>query len=119
MIKKPLYWVSGSKKELLSFPKLLIHDFGSALLACQLGKPVDSVKTLTQFRPHVLELLDRDRSGTYRVVFCAAFEGVIYVLHCFQKKSKSGIATPQQNLDLVAERLKKARQDYEENHSQR
>ena len=60
MSKKPLFWAGGAKKELLSFPKPLVHDFGAALLAVQLGRPVDSVKTLSEYRPHVLEILDHD-----------------------------------------------------------
>ena len=45
-----------------------------------------------------------------------AFEGMIYVLHAFQKKSPSGIRTAQTDIDLVGERLKRAREHYERNH---
>jgi phage-related protein len=34
-------------------------------------------------------------------------------LHCFQKKSKSGIKTPKADMDLIHARLKAAKQDFE------
>ena len=54
-----------------------------------------------------------DDTGTYRVVYTARLADVVYVLHAFQKKSKSGIKTPQEDVKLIAERLKRARADYE------
>ena len=50
---------------------------------------------------------------TYRAVYTVRFAGAVYVLHVFQKKSKSGIKTAQLDVDLVAQRLKRAQQDYE------
>ncbi|MGI8988757.1 MAG: type II toxin-antitoxin system RelE/ParE family toxin [Bryobacteraceae bacterium] len=46
-----------------------------------------------------------DRGGTYRVVYVAQFRGAVYVLHAFQKKAKSGIATLRRELDLIRQRL--------------
>ena len=56
----------------------------------------------------VIELRENDRSGTYRVIYTAEMAEFIFVLHAFQKKSKSGIATPKQEIDLVKRRLKEA-----------
>lgn len=56
-----------------------------------------------------LEIVEDDRSGTYRVVYVVEIEDCVYVLHAFQKKSKSGIATPKSELDLVSRRLKEVR----------
>lgn len=61
----------------------------------------------------VLEVVEDGRSETYRAVYTVKFAGWVYVLHCFQKKSKSGIKTPQQDLDLIRARLKAAWQDFE------
>lgn len=52
--------------------------------------------------------------GTYRAVYTVRFEGVVYVLHAFQKKSPSGIRTAKPDIKLIAERLKQARADHEE-----
>jgi phage-related protein len=40
------------------------------------------------------------------------FREAIYVLHVFQKKSKRGIATPEHEMALIRERLKRAREDH-------
>ena len=56
----------------------------------------------------VIELRETDRSGTYRVIYTVEVAELIFVLHAFQKKSKSGIATPKQDIDLIKRRLKEA-----------
>lgn len=62
----------------------------------------------------VIELRENDRSGTYRLVYTVEMAEFIFVLHAFQKKSKSGIATPKQEIDLVKRRLKEAEVLYKE-----
>ena len=61
----------------------------------------------------VLEVVEDSRGDTYRAVYTVKFAGWVYVLHCFQKKSKSGIKTPREDLELIHARLAAARQDYE------
>lgn len=51
-------------------------------------------------------------TNTYRAVYTVQFAGVVYVLHAFQKKAKRGIATPQQDMDLVKQRLLQAQAHY-------
>lgn len=55
---------------------------------------------------------------TYRAVYTVKLAGVVYVLHAFQKKSKQGIATPKQEIDLIETRLKRAKEHYAENYRQ-
>ena len=62
----------------------------------------------------MLEIVDDFDGNTYRVVYTVRFAGVVYVLHAFQKKSRRGIATPKSELDLIGQRLKRAREDYEQ-----
>jgi phage-related protein len=62
----------------------------------------------------VLEIVDDHDGDTYRAVYTVRFAGAVYVLHAFQKKSKRGIATPKAELDLIKQRLKRAREDYEQ-----
>ena len=64
--------------------------------------------TVPLCRVHHLELIEDDRSGTYRAVYTVRFETAIYVLHVFQKKSKHGKATPQRDMELVETRLARA-----------
>ena len=61
----------------------------------------------------VLEIVEDHRSDTYRAVYTVKFAGWVYVLHCFLKKSKTGIKTPKEDLDLINARLKAAKQDFE------
>ena len=56
----------------------------------------------------VLEVVESGAGSTCRAVYTVKIAGVVYVLHCFQKKSSSGIATPKPDIDLVRERLKAA-----------
>jgi len=55
-----------------------------------------------------LEILEDHRGDTYRAVYTVRFAAKVYVLHVFQKKSKHGVSTPQKDIDLIKERLKKA-----------
>ena len=61
----------------------------------------------------MLEVDEDFRSDTYRAVYTVKFAGWVYVLHCFQKKSKSGIKTPKEDMDMINARLKAAKQDFE------
>ncbi len=58
----------------------------------------------------VIEIVEDFEGDTYRAVYTVKFAEAIYVLHAFQKKSKSGIATPKHDLDLIEERLKRAKE---------
>lgn len=75
----------------------------------QAGDQHDDVKVLKGFgSAGVLEVVEDDRSGTYRAVYIVKFEEAVFVLHCFQKKSKHGMATPKEDLALIRTRLKVA-----------
>ena len=108
---KPLYWVGSSKRDLLSLPELVVDLFGFALCLAQDGRKHEQAKPLRGFgSAGVLEVVeDWDRS-TYRAVYSVRFEGVVFVLHIFQKKSKRGAATPKADIDLIRQRLKAAEQ---------
>jgi len=61
----------------------------------------------------VLEVVEDFRSDTFRAVYKVKFARWVYVLHCLQKKSKSGVKMPKEDLDLIKARLKAAAQDFE------
>jgi phage-related protein len=69
--------------------------------------------------PGIFELVEDGRGGTWRVAYTVRFEKAVYVLHCFQKKSPSGIKTAAKDADLIHERLKTARLDYEERYGKK
>lgn len=83
--------------------------FGYALYLAQIGKKHEQAKPLKGFgSAAVLEVRENADGATYRAVYTVKFEDAVYVLHCFQKKSTRGIATPKPDLDLIHERLKEA-----------
>ena len=106
---KQLLWVGGSKRDLMGFPVTVRKFMGHALHYAQRGSRHGSAKVLKGFDgAGVLEVIEEDASGTYRAVYTVRFEEAIFVLHCFQKKSRHGIATPKQEIDIVRARLKAA-----------
>lgn len=108
---KPLEWVGSSKKDLLAMPSDVVDVFGYALHLAQHGGKHPHSKPLKGFgSAGVLEVVEDDDGSTYRAVYTVKFENAVYVLHCFQKKSHKGIATPKQDLDLIHDRLTQAQQ---------
>ena len=111
--EKPLHWVGSAKKDLLGFPEAVVDDFGYALGVVQAGSAPPSVKPWKGEGPGVFELVEDHRGNTWRVAYTVRFEKAVYVLHCFQKKSVSGVRTARTDVELIRERLKTARADYE------
>ena len=111
---KPVRWVGSSKDDLSGFPEEVRRRVGGALWDAQRGLKAPYAKPLRGFGgAGVLEIVDDYDGNTYRAVYTVRFAGVVYVLHAFQKKSKSGKATPKAELDLIKQRLKRATEDYE------
>ncbi|MBI5431167.1 MAG: type II toxin-antitoxin system RelE/ParE family toxin [Nitrosomonadales bacterium] len=110
---KPLHWVGSSKKDLLNFPGEVVSDVGFALGVVQQGGMPPSAKHWKGEGAGVLEIVEDHRGDTFRVVYTVRFEQAIYVLHSFQKKSPSGIRTASTDIELIHERLKLAKSDYE------
>ena len=80
-----------------------------ALYAVQIGETPPIAKPLKGFGgAGVCELIEDDAGGTYRAVYTVRYVTAVYVLHIFQKKSKRGRKTPQHEIDLIKERLKRA-----------
>jgi phage-related protein len=111
--EKPLHWMGSSKRDLLEFPETVIDNIGYALGAVQFGGHPPSAKPWKGLGPGVSEIVEDDAAGTFRAVYTVRFRKAIYVLHAFQKKSPSGIRTARRDVELIGERLKAAKQDYE------
>ena len=106
---KPLEWVGSSYRDLMDLPAHVRRYFGYALSLAQHGEQCRTAKNLRGFGgTGVLEVIENDAGGTYRAVYTVKFEEAVFVLHCFQKKSKSGIATPKADMELIRARLKVA-----------
>ena len=112
--RKPIKWVGSAKRDLDAMPEDVKDVFGHAIDLAQAGGKHQDAKVMTGFgSAGVLEVVEDDRGDTYRAVYTVKFAGWVYVLHCFQKKSKSGIKTPKEVLDLIHARLKAAKLDFE------
>ena len=111
--EKPLHWVGSAKKDYLTFPEGVQDEMGYALGLAQLGAKHPNAKPWKGEGPGVLEIVEDHRGDTYRAIYAVRFVDVVYVLHTFQKKSKRGIKTPQTDVKLITERLKRAKADYE------
>jgi len=106
---KPAVFVGTSRRDLQAFPEPVRREIGRALFEVQLGDHPFHAKPLKGFGSGVLEIRDNYDGDTYRAVYTVRFQGVLYVLHTFQKKSTRGIATPQRHLDLIRQRLRQAK----------
>ena len=104
--------MGSSYKDFVSFPEAIQQEMGHALYLAQIGRIHSSAKPLKGFGgAGIVELVEDDQHGTYRAVYTVKFESAIYVLHAFQKKSKKGIKTPREEIELVRRRLKVAEED--------
>ena len=113
---KSFKWVGTSYKDLKAMPEPVRHEIGYVLWRAQEGKPHHKTKQLKGL-PGVMEIVCDYDTNTFRAVYTAQIGEVIYVLHCFQKKSKRGIATPKQELDVIRKRLQAVTQSLRENKS--
>jgi len=107
--EKSLIWIGSSKRDLMNLPVQVRKFFGHALDYAQRGETHGAAKVLKGFGgAGVLEVVEDDIGGTYRAVYTVRFAEAVFVLHCFQKKSKQGIATPKEDIEIIRARLKVA-----------
>ncbi|MGE6763483.1 type II toxin-antitoxin system RelE/ParE family toxin [Corallococcus interemptor] len=92
-----------------SFPEEVRGVMGYALHLAQTGGKHPDAKPLKGFKgAGVLEVVEDFDGDTFRAVYTVKLKGVLYVLHAFQKKSRKGVKTSKQDIDLVKLRLKAA-----------
>ena len=106
---KPVVWVGSSKDDISALPPPVKSSFGHRLRQVQQGEMPLDTKPLPQLGVGVLELRERFDGNAYRLMYVVALRKAVYVLHAFMKKSKSGIALPKPDAELIEMRLKRAR----------
>jgi phage-related protein len=112
---RPVVWIGSSRRDLRAMPREVRRDIGQALYAAQQGMTDPAAKPLKGFGGvRVMEIVERYRADAYWAVYTAQFENAVYVLHVFQKKSKSGIATPKHEIELIRRRFAEAARHYRE-----
>jgi len=110
---KELRFVGSSRENIRAFPEEVKDDIGYALYEVQKGEKPHCAKPLKGFiGAHVMELVENFDGNTYRAVYTVSFKEVVYVLHCFQKKSTRGIKTPLREIELIKKRFLAAQKDY-------
>jgi phage-related protein len=116
---KTLRWIRSSRDDLKSFPAEVRREIGFALYAAQMGETDPAAKPMKGFGgASVIEIVAPFFGNTWRAIYTVRFRGVVYVLHAFQKKSKSSIATPKSEIRLIQKRLADAVHDYKERQAQ-
>lgn len=109
-VEKKIVWVGDSLKHLRELPEQLKDSIGYSLHKVQMGLTPKNAKPLKGIKPAVMEIVSDHNTDTYRTVYTIKIASVVYVLHCFKKKSKQGIKTPKFELDLIKQRLLEAQE---------
>ena len=115
---KYVIWVGDSKKTLKKFPPEVIDEIGHSLYLVQIGEKPRNAKQLKGISPTVMEIVSDYNTNTYRSMYTVKLDEYVYVLHCFNKKSNTGIKTPQKEIKLIKQRLQVAKEYYKANKKQ-
>jgi phage-related protein len=108
---KPVIWMGSSRKDFGEFPDPVKDRMGYALYVAQQGGKHSDAKPLKGFGgAGVIEIVRDYRGDTFRTIYTVRLGGAVYVLHAFQKKSKTGRETPKAETDLIERRLRDAEQ---------
>jgi phage-related protein len=109
--RKTLFWLGDSQRRVRDFPGDVRDEIGYALYKAECGEGHSSAHRMKGI--NAVEIVSDYDGDTFRGVYTTKFEDAVYVLHCFQKKSKKGAETPKPDLDLIKKRLQVAKLHYE------
>jgi phage-related protein len=109
-VLRPLVWLGNSRRNIQAFPTEVKKTIGFELQLIQFGGMPKDAKPFKGVGSGVFEIALRHATDAYRTVVAVQLGRKIYVLHAFQKKSKKGIATPKQEVDLIKQRYKEAKE---------
>lgn len=107
---RAISWIKAARRDFEEFPRGARDELLDALTAVAEGGFPTIAKPLTGLGVGVLELALKHRGDAFRVVYALQIGHDIWVVHAFQKKSKSGIATPKHDVELIRERMKRLRE---------
>ena len=107
---KDVVWVGDSRERLRRFPKKARQTIGRALEYAQLGDKHPAAKPMRGIGTGVQQIVTRHSTNAYRAVYTVSIRERVYVLHCFEKKSTRGVRTPKREIDLIKQRLRRARE---------
>jgi len=107
---RPISWLKGAKKDFETFPKEAQRDALSALSIAARGGKADVAKPFKGVDGGVFEIALRIRGEAYCVIYAVQIGDAVWVIHAFHKKSKTGIKTPQSDVNIIRDRMKRLRE---------
>ena len=108
---RPIGWISAARRAFEKFPEAVRDRVNAILTIAAEGGKADIVKPMKGFGPGVMEIALRYRTDAYRAVYVTEIAGELWVVHAFQKKSRTGISTPKAEIDLIRVRLSRLRRE--------
>lgn len=105
---RPVKWLGNSRKVIQSFPEAVQKLVGDELQLVQYGEVPKDTKPFKGVGSGIFEIAVRFDKNAYRAVLAVQLGHTIYVLHAFQKKSKTGIKTPKSETEMIQQRYKEA-----------
>ena len=103
-------WIKAAQKDFQKFPAAVRVDMETALTFAAEGLKADSAKPMKNLGSGVFEITKRYDTDTYRSIYALKIDEDIWVVHAFKKKSKSGIKTPKQDVDMIKNRIKQLKE---------
>jgi len=107
---RPVSWIKAARRDFEEFPEDVQDDMLSALTIAAEGGKSDKAKPFKGIDGGVFEIALRHRGDAFRVIYAVKIAADIWVIHAFQKKSKAGIKTPQMEVNLIRDRLKRLKE---------
>lgn len=107
---RKISWIKAARKDFEDFPEGVQSDMLDALTIAAAGGISDKAKPFKGVDGGVFEIALKHRGDAFRAIYVLKIHEDIWVIHAFQKKSKSGIKTPQMEVDLIRERLKRLKE---------
>lgn len=109
---RPISWIKAARKDFEEFPYDVQGDMLSALTIAAEGGKSDNTKPFKGIEGGVFEIALKHHGDAFRVLYAVKIGTDIWVIHAFQKKSKTGIKTPQFEVDLIRERLRRLKEAF-------
>jgi phage-related protein len=107
---RPISWLKAAEKEFLTFPREVQLDMRTALTVAARGGKADTAKPFKGVDGGVFEIALKHRGDAFRAIYAVQIGAALWVVDAFQKKSKSGIKTPQMDVDRIKERIKRLKE---------
>ena len=107
---RKISWIKAARRDFEEFPKEVQGDMLDALTVAAEGGKSGKAKPFYGVEGGVFEITSRYRGDAFRALYAIKVDADIWVIHAFQKKSKSGIKTPRMEVELIHDRLRRLKE---------